>query len=612
MMTTQDQPLVQIQSSPYWNERREAALALKHSKEPEVKQALIKALDDHDDDVLQAVIVALGEVGDEEAAEHMVLPRYLNHPNPQIRWAVLKSIGKIGRSFIITEVARLIDDPEWVVRNEARRVLQKQVESLVTDFSTDSAQRMVSLLSTSNEELREILINAFIRIGHRIKPMLRDFARMGGKEIQTAMVYVLGQIKDQECVPLLIELLENPDKYIRKSAIEALGQIRDVTALTAMIERFGDASREVQISTIEAIAKIGKPALEQLHETLRYSSRKLIQQNVLHALAQIRNHSSIPYLIEYMGSTYFIVRRAAITGLVKYGDVVIDDVHQVIKNIKWPMVEDLLSIAENGPTVAIRVKAINALGAVTDHRAVHLLKKLAASEEKSIQKASLAALAQIGCSCWQRCGALAVLREMRKAPDVDLIVDQLDNDSENVRHRAVQVLARCGNPQAVPALLQTSTIDGNPTLRCESLRAADELAPADPEVVKTAKQAMSDPDPRVQAEAIRIMGRSPEPSNLSPLLECLKSPSWEVRRNAALALGNMGNIALPSLLDRLYKGDTKELESVIRAIGNVGSPEAMPAIEEILAKEPAESQVRNAAQKAIADIREKEEERQKG
>ena len=122
-----------------------------------------------------------------------------------------------------------------------------------------------------------------------------------------------------------------------------------------------------------------------------------------------------------------------------------------------------------------------------------------------------------------------------------------------------------------------------------------------------ARKALDDPSPRVQAEGIRIIGRSPEAGNLRPLLESLKNPSWEVRRNAALALGNMGNIALPSLLDRIEKGDEIEVESVLRAIGNVGSLTTVSTIEEVLKKAPEGSPLRYAARKALADIQKKQQ-----
>ncbi len=610
-MTTLDQSISLLKSSSYWKERREAALVLGRSKESRANEALVEALNDPDDDVLQAVILSLGATGDNNVVEKMLLPRYLNHPDSRIRWATLKTIGKIGRSFVVTNVAELMNDEEWVVRNEVEKLLHKQVKSVLAECSDESAQRMMGLLITDNEDLRDILIEAFLQIGPRIMPLLRDSVRVGGQKIQTAMAYVLGKLKDADSVPILIELLDSSDKTIRKSAVDALGQIADESSIPAMIEKFADSSKEVQQSAVEALALIGKPAVEPLHEKLRYSSRKIIQKNVLLTLGMIKDPSSIPYFIEYMASTYFIVRRVAVNGLVHYGEKGAQAVLDVIRNVKLPMVDDLLKKSEHGATIGIRVRAIRALGALADHRAVHLLKRLAASEEPLIQKASLESLAQIGCSCWQRSGALAVLRELRLAPDVDLIVEQLDDDSENVRFRTVQVLARCENPRAVPALLQTVAIDGNPIMRYEALRAADILEPGNPRIVETANRALEDPAPQVQAEAARVIGRSPSADHLPLLLECLKNPSWEVRRNTALALGNIGVAALPYLLERLEKGNETEVESVIRAIGNIGDPEAMSKVDAILDNYPKNSPVQYAAVKAFAEIRKREEEKEK-
>ena len=607
VMRTLDQSIVLLKSSPFWNERREAALELGRCEQEQAREALVDALADRDEDVLQAVIVSLGRLGDRQVVEQMLLPRYLNHPTARIRWATLRSLEQIGGSIVAPEVANLTDDGEWVVRNEAQRVLQQQIEWTVKQGSLEAAQRMVSLLTSTNQELRTTLIDAFVKMGPRIKPLLRNFIKTGGKQIQTAIATVIGRMQSREFLPDLIALLKSPEASIRKSAVDALGRLGDPQAIPGIIQAFGDLSREVQLSAVEAMARIGKPAVEPLHETLRYSSRKSIQQNVLYALARIHDTSSIPHFVDSLSSTYSIVRRAAIKGLTALGLEAVEAVQEVIRTVELPMIDDLLNQAEKGATTVIRLRAIKALGTLADHRAVHLLKQLAASQEEAIQKAALNSMDEIGCACWQRCAALAVLLRLRIVPNVELIEEQLDDDSENVRRRAVQVLAQGGNPHAVPAVLQTVKTDANDTIRCAALRAADELAPADPKVVAAARKALDDPSPRVQAEGIRIIGRSPEAGNLRPLLESLKNPSWEVRRNAALALGNMGNIALPSLLDRIEKGDEIEVESVLRAIGNVGSLTTVPTLEEVLMKAPEGSPLRYAVRKALADIQEKQQ-----
>ncbi len=606
-MNTPETLIDRLRLSPDWKERRESAIALSHYPSREARNALFDALSDPDEDVMHAAMIALGEVGDEDLVEHLLLPRFLRHPNFQIRWATLKTIGRIGQLCRIPDIADLTSDEVWIVRNEALKLIRTQTESLLEHSSPESAHRLVSLLTSGHDELYSIILDALFRVGPRIKPYLREVLKTGGKQTKVAIANILGRIKDHESIPLLIDLLDSSDKEIRKNAVEALGLIGHESSIPALVEKFADASYEIQHCAVAAIAKIGRAALPALHEKLHYSSWKTVHQNILFTLARIRDRSSIPYLVAHLGSTYFIVRRAAITGLVQYGQEAIDPVLKVIRNIELPMVDDLLSQAERGSTLGIRLRAIKALGSLADHRAVHLLKRLAASVEPDIQKATLESLAQIGCSCWQRCGALAVLRELRIVPDQELIIEQLSDDSENVRLRAIQVLARGGKPTAVPALLRTVAHDPNDNLRYEALRAAEELSPADSMVLDMARRILEDTTTHYQllAEAARIIGRSPVERYIPLLVACLKHASWEVRRNAALALGNMGKMALPALVERLCSKDELELESVIRAIGNVGSRDAVSMIETVMLDFPENSPVRYAAQKAILEIRDK-------
>jgi HEAT repeat protein len=603
-MKNTDQAVITLQSSPFWNERRESAFTLGRCTEPKARETLVNALKDQDDDVLQAVIIALGNIGEEKAIDQMLLPRYLNHPNAHIRWATLKALGQIGKLCFSPEIAELTNDEEWIVRNEAIKLLRNQSKFVLENRSVETARQMISLLTTHNQELRNILIDTFLGLGSKIKPTLQNFLKTGGPQIKAAIAFILGKLKDNDSVDDLIDLLMCSNREIQKNAIEALGLIGNKSAIPALIEEFGNSSRDIQQQAIAAVARFEDAALPHLHEKIRYSSRKTIKQNTLFALTKINNESSIPYFIEHLGSTYFIVRRAAISGLVQYGDKVIPRILNIIRNVKLPIIEDLLKQSEDGETINIRVRAIKALGALADHRAVHLLKRLAASKEIEIQKASLKSLAEVGCACWQRCGALAVFRELRIAPDIELIIEQLKDDSENVRSRAIQVLARGKNQDAVPTLLQTASDDSNMTLRYEALRAADELAPADTRVINEAVKILKDASVTTQlkAEAVRVIGRSLEESHIAPLVECLKTPSWEIRRNAALALGNIGKTTLPPLLERLHSENDIELESVIRAIGNVGSSKSIPAIQKAIERFAHNSPVRFAASKALTDI----------
>jgi len=80
-------------------------------------------------------------------------------------------------------------------------------------------------------------------------------------------VHVLGALKDQRAVPILVPLLQ--DDQINYNVAWALGEIGDEQAIRPLIEALRDKSSDMRVSAISALEKLGAiAALPHLHALL--------------------------------------------------------------------------------------------------------------------------------------------------------------------------------------------------------------------------------------------------------------------------------------------------------------------------------------------------------
>jgi len=107
---------------------------------------------------------------------------------------------------------------------------------------------------------------------------------------------------------------------------------------------------------------------------------------------------------------------------------------------------------------------------------------------------------------------------------------------------------------------------------------------------------------RERVKAVRELGRSRDPRAEIPLLTALKAEIWQVRVNAAVALGKLGSHgAVPALVEALRADDRKEVRmQAAFALGRIGDPTSAEALAQ--ATSDRASTVRNTAQSALKKV----------
>lgn len=212
--------------------------------------------------------------------------------------------------------------------------------------------------------------------------------------------------------------------------------------------------------------------------------------------------------------------------------------------------------------------------------------------------------------------AIEGLWECESAWLVEPLVHLLTEDSSETARVGAAValgrfalLAECGQLPAASAEMVTralvdtvKTVPASFELRCQVLESAAALGL--PEVTAAIMRAYGEDDERLQLSAIRAMGRSCDPSWLPMLLKELAARDPELRREAAVALGKLGEEdTADRLADLIYDDDIPVRLATIRALGEIGGPEAVEALKQALVDpEPTVAAAAESALEILASL----------
>lgn len=109
-------------------------------------------------------------------------------------------------------------------------------------------------------------------------------------------------------------------------------------------------------------------------------------------------------------------------------------------------------------------------------------------------------------------------------------------------------------------------------------------------------------DPQLQQQAARVLGQSRNAAAIAPLRDALTDKDAALRAAAALALGSLrSDRPLADLIALLTDGNSMVREAAAQALGAIGHAKAIPALQEVAAKD-SKSKVRKAAQAALEAI----------
>ncbi|HOI45967.1 MAG TPA: HEAT repeat domain-containing protein, partial [Candidatus Aminicenantes bacterium] len=298
---------------------RAAIMDLGYETHKDIYPLLVKHLDDPNPGIQHAAVLSLGRLGRPEAIKELVKPKIFRSPASNIRWAAVSAVGRLGDYRVIDHLLKAVEDPEWIVRTQAVTELKSKVQDIIGLKDVRLARILIHMLSLENDEIVELAIDGFQEIGMESLHHLHEALNNSSATIRANAARALGKLKACQSTPFLLAALQDDDWQVRASAAEALGAVGDNACLEALVQKIQDNVEKVQEAAANAIVNFGNQATAPLLNALARERDKFAQRAFIKCLGKIGDPKCVPALIAYLRSSYFLVRQAAVSTLMRFG-----------------------------------------------------------------------------------------------------------------------------------------------------------------------------------------------------------------------------------------------------------------------------------------------------
>jgi HEAT repeat protein len=259
-----------------------------------VHPQLIRLFKDKSWTIRKTTSDVLGSYGEEALLELTALAT--DSSDPEIRYWVLRSLGKIGSSISLPLLFKALEDPSDAIRDAAQKALANYGEEVIDDLfallKSDKRKLLESVSSTFQRMDKEVILPRLCRnlgkydehvsywirrtlMGFRVeaRPMILQLLNSKAEEIRRQAVLCIGQIGNPNDSEHILPHLKDEYWPARIAAAETLGILGDVSAINPLLEALDDDDEDLATAAIVALGKIGdEKAVPGLISTLQRES----------------------------------------------------------------------------------------------------------------------------------------------------------------------------------------------------------------------------------------------------------------------------------------------------------------------------------------------------
>ena len=332
------EPLIRKLRDPDNVVREYAAAALDHLGDKQAVPYLREALKNEQGSIFN-MATSLFNLGDEEVIELLI--DKLKDPHSQNRLYAVYVLGKIRDPREIEPLIEVLadDNVQWLAAKALINLGELAVPALIRTLKRkDRDIRLYSIYALGeigdreatlpvmeqiidpDQTIREYTADALIALDDReVLPHLLDYLEKGDFTIQSMVLRVLGHLGDESIAREVYPLLENEHPEVRTNGAYALGELKNPQATPYLVNLLGDEDSLVSRSAANALIKIGPATVPTLLAEL--PRRKGSTETwIIYILGKLKASEAMDALVGKLGSPDTFVRRYATAALTEIGD----------------------------------------------------------------------------------------------------------------------------------------------------------------------------------------------------------------------------------------------------------------------------------------------------
>lgn len=264
--------------------RRRSLELLGQSRNSEAIPSIITFLDDSDEEVRLQAVIALGKLApsNDDIVLDALFKRLRDESSIRVVAAMVTTLGRLCTDERILEIADLLQSPH-------ERIVANAVEALGQARIPKATDLLLPMLSSRNNRVKANAAMALFAAGHievidTLKPMMmhsdpmmrssaafaigeltllaqRETLLESWKAKRNGIKMFMGEL--QECVPMLVSLLKDPDSSVKRQAVIALGKIKDKSSVLPLIDNIDleKDSKDIIKDIAQALRSIGSHQL---------------------------------------------------------------------------------------------------------------------------------------------------------------------------------------------------------------------------------------------------------------------------------------------------------------------------------------------------------------
>ncbi len=547
----------------------------------------------------------------------------LASPDAEARRLAVERAALLSSLTAVPFLSASLGDPSWRVRKAA-------IDGMVGVADDVLAGRALieALADEDNAGRRNASVDALVRRGRIMVPLLIDASRDSCVDVRKLVVDALAGIGSLEAVPRLGELLRDPDTNVRAATADALGAIGGHDSerkLERLALREGEDTL-VRLSALRGLARLEMPlSADALAGVL---SDPLLRPAAFAVLGRSGDPEAAESLLKGLQLSARSAREAAVEALVQLvGAIEANEVERLCARIRETsqesprLLDDAFDGLESGE-LTTRLLWVQFLGLLRNPRAV--VPMLRAGRDEALRDVVLGALegfadgaADVLDEAWEgldsdgRRLACELLGGAGSPRTLDRLLIALGDEDPEVRTAAASALGRRADPVACePLVLQLRALvaDDEPDWveeREALTEALGALAQATPTATRTVlgrlREALTDGAEPLRLATAQILGRVGGAEHGALIALLIQDPSPRVRAEAARALARIASGRVPEDLHLAMADESPDVRrAVAAALGEIDAPAVLHDLEHMLADD--DVLVRAAAVRSLGTL----------